>query len=267
MSIINEKIINEILSQNIHPSVSQVRDILQKGGMGKGLTIEDVAVLMAVEDSSLLEEIFNTAKKIKEKIYGNRLVLFAPLYISNSCSNECTYCAFRVSNQSLKRCSLTQEQIARETKLLIDSGQKRILLVSGEPASQKYFDYVLDSIHTIYSVKSGCGNIRRLNVNIAPLNVEEFRRLKQAQIGTYQLFQETYHQRTYAAVHLKGAKANFDWRLEAIDRAMEAGIDDVGIGVLFGLYDWRFEVMGLVYHARELESAFGIGPHTLSFPR
>jgi len=267
MQIINEQAIFEVLANVTESAAVQVREILQKAQELNGLNFQDVAVLMSVSNQNLLEEIFETAKQIKESIYGRRLVLFAPLYISNLCSNECQYCAFRESNVALKRCSLTQEQIAHETKLLVDSGQKRILLVSGESDEETYFDYLLKSIETVYAVKSKQGEIRRLNVNVAPLSTEQFKDLKQAQIGTYQLFQETYHQQTYQAVHVKGIKSHYDWRLEAIDRAMEAGIDDVGIGVLFGLYDWRFEVLALMQHAEHLNKTFGVGPHTISVPR
>jgi 2-iminoacetate synthase len=214
-----------------------------------------------------VDEICSTAKQIKEDIYGSRLVLFAPLYISNRCANECTYCAFRATNTTLKRRTLTQEEIAEETRILIRQGQKRILMVSGEAQPPEGFQYILDSIATIYAAKIGPGEIRRVNVNLAPQTTERFRQLKAAEIGTFQLFQETYHRPTYAAVHLKGTKRDYDWRATAFDRAMEAGIDDVGMGVLFGLYDWRFEIMAMMQQIRHLEQKFGVGPHTISFPR
>jgi 2-iminoacetate synthase len=194
-------------------------------------------------------------------------VLFAPLYISNRCMNECTYCAFRATNTSLKRRTLTQEEIAEETRILIRQGHKRVLMVAGEALPPQGFQYILDSIATVYNTRIGPGEIRRVNVNLAPQTTERFRRLKEAEIGTFQLFQETYHRPTYAAVHLKGAKRDFDWRATVFDRAMEAGIDDVGIGVLFGLYDWRFEILSMMQHIRHLEQKFGVGPHTISFPR
>ncbi len=200
------------------------------------------------------QEIFSTAKQIKEEIYGSRLVLFAPLYISNRCANECTYCAFRATNATLKRRTLTQEEIAEETRILIRQGHKRVLMVAGEALPPQGFQYILDSIATIYDTKVGPGEIRRVNVNLAPQTTERFRLLKQADIGTFQLFQETYHRPTYAAVHLKGTKRDYDWRTTAFDRAMEAGIDDVGMGVLFGLYDWRFEIMAMMQHIRHLEA-------------
>jgi 2-iminoacetate synthase len=232
-----------------------------------GLSMEEVALLSFVDDSELLAEIFSTAKQIKEEIYGTRLVLFAPLYVSNRCANECTYCAFRATNTSLTRRTLTQPEIAEETRILIRQGHKRVLLVSGEALPPQGFQYILDSIATIYDTRVGPGEIRRVNVNLAPQDVERFKQLKEAGIGTFQLFQETYHRPTYASVHLKGSKRDYDWRTTAFDRAMEAGIDDVGIGVLFGLYDWRFELMAMMQHIRHLEERFGVGPHTISFPR
>jgi 2-iminoacetate synthase len=232
-----------------------------------GLSMEEVARLSFVESPELLAEIFSTAKQIKEEIYGTRLVLFAPLYISNRCANECTYCAFRATNADLKRRTLTQEEIAEETRILIRQGHKRILMVSGEALPPEGFQYILDSIATIYETKIGPGEIRRVNVNLAPQTTERFRQLKAANIGTFQLFQETYHRPTYAAVHLKGTKRDYDWRATAFDRAMTAGIDDVGIGVLFGLYDWRFEIIAMMQHIQHLEQKFGVGPHTISFPR
>jgi 2-iminoacetate synthase len=215
----------------------------------------------------LLSKIFSTAKQIKEEIYGSRLVLFAPLYISNRCSNECTYCAFRATNTEIHRRTLTQEEIAEETRILIRQGHKRVLMVAGEALPPQGFQYLIDSIATIYSTRVGPGEIRRINVNLAPQTTERFKQLKQAEIGTFQLFQETYHRPTYAQVHLKGTKSNYDWRATAFDRAMEAGIDDVGMGVLFGLYDWRFEIIAMMQHIRHLEEKFGVGPHTISFPR
>jgi 2-iminoacetate synthase len=232
-----------------------------------GLSMEEVARLSFVESPELLAEIFSTAKQIKEEIYGTRLVLFAPLYISNRCANECTYCAFRATNADLKRRTLTQEEIAEETRILIRQGHKRVLVVSGEALPPEGFQYILDSIATVYETKIGPGEIRRVNVNLAPQTTERFRQLKAANIGTFQLFQETYHRPTYAAVHLKGTKRDYDWRATAFDRAMTAGIDDVGIGVLFGLYEWRFEIIAMMQHIQHLEQKFGVGPHTISFPR
>jgi 2-iminoacetate synthase len=204
---------------------------------------------------------------VKNAIYGRRVVIFAPLYISNLCSNECLYCAFRVRNREVRRRALTQEEIARETRILVEQGHKRVLVVAGESYPKEGFDYVLDSIRTVYSVKSGPGEIRRVNANIAPLTREEFGRLKETGIGTYQLFQETYHRDTYRRVHLAGRKTDYAWRVTAFHRAMAEGIDDCGIGVLFGLFDWRYEVLAMLLHIGDLERRFGVGPHTISVPR
>ncbi len=266
-TIINEAEINALLSVARRSDAGRVREVLAKARQMEGLDAEDVAVLMEIQDPALLEEMFAAARFVKDEIYGNRLVLFAPLYIANLCKNECSYCAFRAGNTELKRRTLTQEEIAAEVKILIDQGHKRLLLVSGEEYPEEGFNYVLKAIDTIYQTKSGRGEIRRVNVNIAPLTVEQFKQLKEAGIGTYQLFQETYHRETYAKIHTAGAKKNFDWRVTVMDRAMEAGIDDVGIGVLFGLYDWKFEMLALQQHIRHLEEKFGVGPHTISVPR
>jgi len=264
---INEAAIAGILASKPARDAAQVREVLAKARELKGLTLEDVSVLMPVSDPELLGELFATAREAKERIYGRRLVLFAPLYISNLCANECLYCAFRARNKDLKRRALTQADIASEVQLLVDQGHKRILLVAGESYPHEGFSYVLKSIETIYSVKSGRGEIRRVNANVAPLSVNEFRQLKEAKIGTYQLFQETYHHETYSRVHIGGKKKDYAWRVTAMDRAMEAGIDDVGIGVLFGLADWRFEILAMMQHINHLERKFGVGPHTISVPR
>ncbi len=259
--------VESILTAREVPGASRVRELLAKARELDGLTMDEVASLTFVDSPELLDEIFSTAKQIKEDIYGSRLVFFAPLYISNRCSNECTYCAFRATNTGLKRRTLTLEEIAEETRILIRQGHKRVLVVSGEALPPRGFDYILDAINTIYATRVGPGEIRRVNVNLAPQTVERFRQLKSAGIGTFQLFQETYHRPTYAGVHLRGKKRDYDWRATAFDRAMEAGIDDVGMGVLFGLYDWRFEVLSMMQHIHHLEQRFGVGPHTLSFPR
>ena len=233
----------------------------------KGLNLDDVAALTGISDPELLGELFVTANQVKETIYGKRLVLFAPLYISNLCSNECLYCAFRATNKGIVRNALTQEQIGNEVEILIKKGHKRILLVAGEAYPKQGFQYVLDSVRTIYSIKSKHGEIRRVNVNIAPLSEEEFKLLKAEGIGTYQLFQETYHRETYKKVHLGGKKRDYNWRIWALHRAMNAHIDDVGIGVLFGLFDYRYEILAMMQHIQELENTFGVGPHTISVPR
>ncbi len=248
-------------------SATRVREVLSKGRELNGLDADDVAVLMEAHDPALVQEVFAAANHVKNEIYGNRLVLFAPLYISNYCRNECSYCAFRVKNGELRRRALTQAEIAAEVRALIREGHKRVLLVAGEGYPEEGFSYVLKAINTIYKTRLGRGEIRRVNVNIAPLSVEEFKQLKGADIGTYQVFQETYHRETYAQVHTSGAKADFDWRALAPDRAMQAGIDDLGVGVLFGLYDWKFEMLALQQHIAHLEDTFGVGPHTVSVPR
>jgi 2-iminoacetate synthase len=264
---IHEAEIDRILAGSGSSDPRRVREILAKARDLKGLDCTEVAVLMGVGDPELLGEVFQAARQVKERIYGARLVLFAPLYISNLCSNDCVYCAFRARNRTLTRRALSQAEIAREVEILVGQGHKRILLVAGEAHPGQGFPYILESIRTIYATRSGNGEIRRVNVNIAPLAVEEFRQLKTARIGTYQLFQETYHRPTYAAVHLAGKKRDYDWRISAMDRAMQAGIDDVGVGVLFGLSDWRFEVLALLQHIQHLEHRFGVGPHTISVPR
>lgn len=244
-----------------------VRAILAKARELKGIDYDEIAALTTLSDPELIGELFDTARYVKDTIYGKRLVVFAPLYVSNLCANECTYCAFRARNKEVQRRVLTQEEIAHETRILIDQGHKRVLLVAGESYPKKGFQYILDAIDTVYSVKHDNGEIRRVNVNIAPLDTDQFKLLHEAKIGTYQLFQETYHHETYGKVHLSGKKADYHWRLSAIDRAMTAGIDDCGVGVLFGLYDWRFEILALMQHIHHLESTFGVGPHTVSVPR
>jgi len=264
---IDEKAIDEALHAAATKDRGRVRDILAKAGELNGLEMDEVAVLSSVSDPELLGELFGAARDAKDAIYGARLVLFAPLYVSNLCTNDCLYCAFRVKNKELKRRALTQDEIRHEVEILVDQGHKRVLLVAGESYPKQGFQYVLDSIATIYDVKRGNGEIRRVNVNVAPLSVDEFRALKSTGIGTYQLFQETYHRDTYRRMHAGGKKRNYDWRVTGMHRAMEGGIDDVGIGVLFGLADWRFEVLALMQHIRELERCYGVGPHTLSMPR
>lgn len=245
---------------------SRVLELLAKARELKGLSANDVTVLMSVTDPGLVSELFATARTVKESIYGPRIVLFAPLYISNLCKNECLYCAFRASNAGVRRRALSQEEIAREVQILINQGHKRLLLVAGEGYPEG-LGYILKAIETIYGTRSGHGEIRRVNVNIAPLALEQFKELKAAGIGTYQLFQETYHRETYVRMHPAGRKRAYDWRITAFDRAMRAGIDDVGLGVLFGLFDWRFELLALLRHAEHLERCFGVGPHTISVPR
>ena len=264
---IDDAEIDETLAACRSPDVARVREVLSKALDLNGLDRHDAALLMAVTDAELLEAMFSAARRVKNEIYGVRLVLFAPLYVSNQCITECLYCAFRTRNKAVTRRTLGMEDIARETKALIDQGHKRLLLVSGEGRHQGGLQYVLDAIETIYSTKSGNAEIRRVNVNMAPLDTEGFRELKAARIGTYQVFQETYHRPTYRRMHVAGAKRDYDRRITAMDRAMEAGIDDVGIGVLFGLYDWKYEILALLRHVEHLEREFGVGPHTISVPR
>jgi 2-iminoacetate synthase len=266
-SFIDENRITEALANHGSPDAARVREVLAKARELEGLDSSDVAVLMQIEDPEGLEGLFQAARYVKNEIYGNRLVLFAPLYISNHCHNECVYCAFRTGNTDLARRALSQVEIAAETRALISQGHKRLLLVAGESYPAEGFDYVLKAIQTIYATRLSRGEIRRVNVNVAPLTVAQFKELHAAKIGTYQLFQETYHRETYARVHTGGLKKDYDWRVTVFDRAMQAGIDDVGVGVLFGLYRWKFEMLALMQHIRHLEDRFGVGPHTISVPR
>lgn len=265
--IIDENRINQHLKHQSPPDNRELESILTHALELNGISFEEAERLLLVNDSVQLQRMAETANIIKEAIYGRRLVIFAPLYISNLCNNECLYCAFRKSNQLISRNTLTMDQIRQETEALIKQGHKRILLVSGEGLGGSALDYTLEAIETVYSVKLPAGNIRRINVNIAAMSVEEYRRLKEAGIGTYQLFQETYHEKTYRKMHRSGPKSDYAYHLEAMDRAMEAGIEDVGIGVLFGLADYRYEIMALLQHIRHLEKRFGTGPHTISVPR
>lgn len=265
--LVDENAIQRLLDGARSVDPLRIQAILEKARELQGLAEDEIALLMHLEDPHLLEALFHTAREVKEGIYGNRIVFFAPMYVSNLCGNECLYCAFRASNREVARRALSQQEIATETRYLIRQGHKRILLVAGEAYPKEGLDYILKAIGTVYATKEGPGEIRRVNVNIAPLSVPDFRRLKDAEIGTFQLFQETYHRKTYSSVHKAGKKADFQWRVDCMHRAMEAGIDDVGLGVLFGLTDWKFEVLALMQHIRSLELAFGVGPHTLSIPR
>lgn len=265
---IDDARIEKALSKATDLSKNHILEILAKAKELKGLADEDIAALMLLKDPELLQEMFHTAKYVKETIYGKRIVLFAPLYISNYCNNECLYCAFRASNKALKRKALNQEEIAEETTMLLKQGHKRLLVVAGEsyPAGEG-LQYIINTIKTIYATKLPNAEIRRVNVNLAPMSVDEFRELKKAGIGTFQLFQETYHVPTYEKMHIAGRKRDYQWRITAFDRAMEAGIDDVGIGVLFGLADWKYEVFAMLQQIEHLEKLFGVGPHTISMPR
>ncbi len=257
----------KLLREDAPPSASQVRDIIAKARQLKGLNPEDVAALLRTEEPELVSEMFAAARQIKDDIYGKRLVLFAPLYYSSHCVNNCLYCGFRKDNP-LPRRRLTLEEVAHEVRVLEDQGHKRLLVIGGEDPGAKAVDYLIDVIQTVYATRSGTkGEIRRVNVEAAPMSVEDFARLKDAKIGTYVLFQETYDPENYRVMHPSGPKANYHWRLTALDRAMEAGVNDVGIGALLGLFDYRFEVLAMFYHAAHLEERFGAGPHTISVPR
>ncbi len=247
-------------------TAKKVQDIVNKSLDKQRLTLEETATLINAVDEESVQLIKEGAKELKKRIYGNRIVLFAPLYVGNKCSNNCTYCGFRSSNREQVRKTLTHDELVKEIEALEESGQKRLILVFGEHA-QYNPEFIAETVRTAYRVKKGNGEIRRVNINAAPLEINGFRTVKEAGIGTYQVFQETYHREAYQTYHLRGKKADFDYRLTALDRAQEAGIDDVGIGALFGLYDWRFEVMGLVRHANHLETCYNVGPHTISFPR
>ncbi len=252
--------------ENTKTDAEKVRGIIAKSLSKKRLNLEEVATLINTTDETLVEEIKEGARELKKRIYGNRIVLFAPLYIGNKCSNNCTYCGFRASNSDAKRVTLTDEEIVQEIESLEDNGQKRLILVYGEHALYNP-EYIAHTVKLAYSVKKDNGEIRRVNINAAPLDIEGFKVVKEANIGTFQIFQETYHPEAYKTYHLRGKKADYAYRLTALDRAQEAGIDDVGIGALFGLYDWRFEVMALVRHTNHLEACYNVGPHTISFPR
>ena len=244
-----------------------IENILAKARLEKGLTHREAAVLLACDDPTVNEQIFALAKQIKLNYYGNRMVLFAPLYLSNYCVNSCVYCPYHVKNKHIFRKKMTQEEIKKEVIALQDMGHKRLAIELGEDPVNNPIEYVLESLKTIYSIKHKNGAIRRVNVNIAATTVENYRKLKDAGIGTYILFQETYNRQSYEALHPAGPKHNYAWHTEAMDRAMQGGIDDVGIGVLFGLSTYRYEFTGLLMHAEHLEAVHGVGPHTISVPR
>jgi 2-iminoacetate synthase len=245
---------------------AEVREILAKSLAKRRLELAEMAALLSVSDPALQEELFAAACTLKKTVYGNRIVLFAPLYIGNKCTNSCVYCGFRAENRQVVRRTLSDDELRAEVLALIAKGHKRIVIDYGEHPDYSA-EVIAHAVETIYATKAGNGEIRRVNVNCAPLDVEGYRLMKAVGIGTYQIFQETYHRPSYAAMHPRGDKADFLWRLYGQDRAMEGGCDDVGLGALFGLYDWRFEALALLAHAIHLEEAFGVGPHTFSFPR
>ncbi|MCF7893551.1 MAG: [FeFe] hydrogenase H-cluster radical SAM maturase HydG [Candidatus Omnitrophica bacterium] len=271
-SFIDHKKIEFLLAKKRKISKKEIKDILAKSLTIEALSLEETAVLLSVEDKELLSLMEETAYKIKRNVYDNRIVTFAPLYLGNFCVNDCLYCGFRESNKNACRKVLSRDEIISDTKVLAGKiGHKRLIVVYGEHPKNDV-DYIEKSIKAIYSVKektkNGFGQIRRVNVNAPPFAIDDLKKLHEVGIGTYQVFQETYHPETYRKVHPQNTiKGNYDWRLYCMHRAFEAGIDDLGIGVLFGLYDWKFELMGLVAHAHELENKFGVGPHTISFPR
>jgi len=244
----------------------RVRDIIAKSLSKQRLTMEETAVLINSSGIGFLDEIKDGARELKKKIYGNRIVLFAPLYVGNRCSNDCQYCGFRVTNTESVRKTLDDTGLIKEVEALLDNGQKRLILVYGEHPDYSP-EYIAHTVRTVYRVKKGNGEIRRVNINAAPFDIAGFRIISESGIGTYQVFQETYHPEAYTWYHLGGKKMDYEWRVTSLDRAQEAGIDDVGIGALFGLYDWRFEVLGLLRHTNHLEACYNVGPHTISFPR
>jgi len=244
-----------------------VSAIITKALEYKGLTAEEVAVLLEVDDQDLLDSMYKAAKTVKEAIYGKRIVLFAPLYLSSFCVNNCVYCGYKRSNKEQLRKRLTMDEIKSEVEILESLGHKRLAVEAGEDPKNNPIEYITDAIKAIYSIRDGNGSIRRVNINIAATTIEDYQKLKAAEIGTYILFQETYHRETYAKLHPSGPKHDYNWHTTAMDRAQTAGIDDVGIGVLYGLYDWKYETVAMFLHAEHLEKTFGVGPHTISVPR
>jgi 2-iminoacetate synthase len=262
---INEEHLRELLQRPA--DAGAVRDIVAKSMSKVPLSVEETAALLAADKPELLEQIFEAARQLKRDVYGNRIVLFAPLYVGNDCTNDCTYCAFRRTNRDEIRRTLDEDELREQVLALERKGHKRIILVFGE---HPHYDapFMAECVQHVYATTTGHGEIRRVNLNAAPLDHDGYRIVKAAGIGTYQIFQETYHHETYRQVHPKNTnKGNYLWRLDGVARAMEAECDDVGIGALFGLYDWRFEVLGLISHALHLQKHYGVGPHTISFPR
>ncbi|MEI7766154.1 MAG: [FeFe] hydrogenase H-cluster radical SAM maturase HydG [Phycisphaerae bacterium] len=262
---INDPLLNQLIQTTT--DAVRVREIIAKSMEKQPLELAETAALIAASDPALVEEIFEAARELKRRVYGNRIVLFAPLYIGNECVNDCTYCGFRRSNKEAVRRTLSVEDIRAQVEALEDKGHKRLILVFGEHPRYNP-QAIADTVTQVYSIKKGKGEIRRVNINAAPMDHAGYKLVHDAGIGTYQIFQETYHKPTYAQVHPPGTlKGDYLWRLDGLSRAFEAGCDDVGIGALFGLYDWRFELLGLVSHARFLMQHYRVGPHTISFPR
>lgn len=263
---INDDTLHYLLDTR-RPDPVHVRELIAKSLSKQPLTVDETAVLLNASDPELTEQIFETARQLKRDVYGNRIVLFAPLYIGNDCVNDCAYCAFKRSNREVVRRSLDHSEIRAQVEALERKGHKRLILVFGEHPRYNA-DFIAECVRLVYEIRVGHGEIRRVNINAAPMDVPGFRTIKNSGIGTYQIFQETYHHGTYARLHPASTrKGDYLYRLDGLSRAMEAGIDDVGIGALFGLYDWRFEVMGLVTHALHLQHTYSVGPHTISFPR
>ncbi|HNV51393.1 MAG TPA: radical SAM protein, partial [Tenuifilaceae bacterium] len=244
---------------NARPTKERVREIIAKSLDKNRLNLEEVAILVNTTDPELVEEILQGARTLKERVYGNRIVLFAPLYIGNKCTNNCKYCGFRSSNKDAVRMTLSDEEIVREVEALEENGQKRLILVYGEHAHYSP-EYIAHTVKLVYGIKKNNGEIRRVNINAAPLDLDGFKVVKDSGIGTYQVFQETYHPEAYSWYHPTGKKRDYEWRLTSLDRAQEVGLDDVGIGALFGLYDWRFDVLALVRHTNHLEACYNVGP-------
>ena len=266
--ISHEEILDTVAYANLHKDdIELIDQILEKAKLRKGLSHREASVLLACSNKEKVQEIYDLAEQIKKDFYGNRIVLFAPLYLSNYCVNGCLYCPYHLKNKHITRKKLTQEEVAKEVIALQDMGHKRLAIEAGEDPVNNPIEYILDCIKTIYSIKHKNGAIRRVNVNIAATTVENYRKLKEAGIGTYILFQETYNKENYEKLHPTGPKHNYAYHTEAMDRAMEGGIDDVGCGVLFGLDNYQYEFAGLLMHAEHLEAVHGVGPHTISVPR
>lgn len=265
---IDEELIHSLLDANKNPGRDEVRRVLEKSRNFIRLDLDEMAILIGNNDPDTIQEMFGVAFELKKEVYGDRIVFFAPLYISDECANNCKYCGFRSSNVAIHRKTLNMQEIEEEVQIMIDEGQKRTVLVYGE-SPKTNVDFMCESVRKVYEVKTENGEIRRANINCAPLAIDELKKLKEVGIGTFQVFQETYHRKTYESVHPQGTiKGHYRWRLYAMDRALKAGLDDCGLGVLFGLYDWRFELMALLMHTMHLEKHFnGVGPHTISFPR
>ncbi|GAB6084942.1 [FeFe] hydrogenase H-cluster radical SAM maturase HydG [Alkaliphilus crotonatoxidans] len=261
--IINEEKINGLMIRGKKFNAVDLREIIERSKDCQGLSLEEAAVLLQIEDPDLLEELYGAARHVKNEIYGKRIVVFAPLYTSNECTNNCLYCGFRAANKSLQRKTLTPGEAVAEAKAIEGQGHKRILMVCGEDPKKTNINHITGILNRIYQET----DIRRINVNAAPLSVTDFKKLKEAGIGTYQIFQETYHRETYRQMHPTGSKSNYDYRLLAIDRAFEAGIDDIGIGALLGLYHYQFDVLATLFHANYMDQTYHIGPHTISVPR